>query len=72
MGRSTPEANDPNLGTYFRQTKFIFWRFVMKRISILVLILCACFVLGHGASSPCARLQLDRVPQAKHDALEPV
>src|ERR1039458_2671457 len=32
------------LGNVFPSDQFIFWRLVMKRISILVWILCACFV----------------------------
>src|ERR1039458_3500332 len=39
-----PEANGPNPGQVFPSGKFIFWRLVMKRISIVILILGTCFV----------------------------
>jgi len=38
--------------THFRQTKVIFWREVMKRISVLVLILCAYFVSAAWGQQP--------------------
>ena len=49
------------------------WGSVMKRIRILILILCACFVSvawGQQAASTCHKL--DTVPRGQHAALEPV
>ncbi len=50
------EENDQNLpGDVFLSDKFMFWRLVMKRIRILVLILCACFASVAWGQQPASK-----------------
>ena len=68
-----PEANDPNSpGNIFPSDKFIFRRFVMKRIRILVLILCACFVSVAWSQQPAANAIGASSSDATNMGAEPV